>query len=176
MKNLTRQAMADSLRTLLRERPLSRISVRDITEGCHVNRQTFYYHFRDVYDLMFWNRVDKTNLREYTYALFSLFYDNRQMIRNAYDPVNRIQYETLFTEYVYPRVKDYILSHRGERALANEDVDFIASFYTQALSGFLIKWIERGMPDENRVQLDKFCTLVDGGLDHILEKFEASTK
>ena len=78
MKNLTRQAMADSLRTLLRERPLSRISVRDITEGCHVNRQTFYYHFRDVYDLMFWtteqdmityleeNRVDKTNLREYT--------------------------------------------------------------------------------------------------------------
>ena len=102
MKNLTRQAMADSLRTLLRERPLSRISVRDITEGCHVNRQ---------------------------------------MIRNAYDPVNRIQYETLFTEYVYPRVKDYILSHRGERALANEDVDFIASFYTQALSGFLIKWI-----------------------------------
>ena len=150
MRNLTRQAIAESLRRLLRERPLSRISVRDITEGCHVNRQTFYYHFRDVYDLMFWtteqdmityleeNRVDKTNLREYTYALFSLFYDNRQMIRNAYDPVNRIQYETLFTEYVYPRVKDYILSHRGDRALANEDVDFIASFYTQALSGFLI--------------------------------------
>ena len=188
MRNLTRQAMADSLRTLLRERPLSRISVRDITEGCHVNRQTFYYHFRDVYDLMFWmseqdlityleeNRVNRTDLREYTYALFGLFYANRRIIRNAYDPVNRIQYETLFTEYALPRIRDYIQDHRGNHAVIDEDVDFIAAFYTQALSGSLIKWIERGMPDENKAQLDKFCTLVDGGLDHILEKFEASTK
>ena len=149
-----------------------------------MNRQTFYYHFRDIYDLVFWmleqdlmicleeGKISRTNLREYIYALFSLFYANRQIVRNAYDPVNRMQYETLLTEYAYPRIKDYILAHRGDHAVADEDVDFIAAFYTQSLSGSLIKWIEWGMPNENRVQLDKFCTLVDGSLEHILMRFE----
>ena len=52
MPRNTKKALADSLKDLLRTRPLSKVTIADITEGCGINRMTFYYHFRDIYDLV----------------------------------------------------------------------------------------------------------------------------
>ena len=39
---------------MLLEKPLNKITINDITEDCGVNRMTFYYHFKDIYDLVDW--------------------------------------------------------------------------------------------------------------------------
>ncbi len=39
---------------LLAQKPLSKITIADITEDCGMNRMTFYYHFQDIYDLIDW--------------------------------------------------------------------------------------------------------------------------
>ena len=54
MSDITKQALANSLRHLLEKKSLSKITIKDIVEDCGVNRQTFYYHFQDVYDLVDW--------------------------------------------------------------------------------------------------------------------------
>ena len=54
MAQTTKRALAASLMKLLKERSLDNITVKDIVEDCEVNRQTFYYHFQDIYDLLFW--------------------------------------------------------------------------------------------------------------------------
>lgn len=51
MAETTKKALAASLKKFLAEKPLSKVTVTDITEDCEVNRQTFYYHFKDIYDL-----------------------------------------------------------------------------------------------------------------------------
>lgn len=51
MANFTKRAIRDSFVKLLNERPLSQITVKDIVDDCGVNRNTFYYHFRDIPDL-----------------------------------------------------------------------------------------------------------------------------
>mgnify|MGYP000261370630 CR=1 FL=1 len=38
--------------------PLNKITINDITEDCGVNRMTFYYHFKDIYDLVDWIMVE----------------------------------------------------------------------------------------------------------------------
>lgn len=43
---------ADELKELMKRKPLDKISIRELTDGCGVNRQTFYYHFADIYDLV----------------------------------------------------------------------------------------------------------------------------
>ena len=58
MSQITKRALEQSLKNLLREKPLSKITVTDITEDCGVNRMTFYYHFRDIYDLIEWVCVE----------------------------------------------------------------------------------------------------------------------
>lgn len=186
MTNFTKQALANTLKKLLNERPISRITIRDLTEETHVNRQTFYYHFQDIYELGFWTleqdlsafvaqaKVERNDIYANTHLLFRYFQENRRMIRNAYDSVNRIQYESLFREYAYPYILDNLRSREASQYVAEEDLSFIATFYTQALSGFLIRWIEIGMPDENRIPLDKLCKLMDGSVDTNLEKFKQS--
>ena len=53
MSQMTKRALVASLKDLLAEKPLDKITVTDLTEHCGVNRMTFYYHFKDIYDLVF---------------------------------------------------------------------------------------------------------------------------
>ena len=52
--NITKQALAAALKELIAERPFEKISVSDICDRCRMNRKSFYYHFRDKYDLANW--------------------------------------------------------------------------------------------------------------------------
>ena len=54
MSGLTKRMLAQSLIKLLYQEPLSGITVQQIADDCGVNRQTFYYHFQDIYALLEW--------------------------------------------------------------------------------------------------------------------------
>ena len=55
MSQTTKRALEASLKNLLLQKPLDKITVSDITEDCGISRMTFYYHFRDIYDLAEWS-------------------------------------------------------------------------------------------------------------------------
>lgn len=64
-ENRTRRELNGALRALLRQRPLDQLRVRELTEQCGLRRQSFYYHFKDVYDLFAWSvRQERTLLQE----------------------------------------------------------------------------------------------------------------
>ena len=54
MSKITKIAMAQALKKLLILKDLDKITINDISNDCGINRQTFYYHFRDIYDLLEW--------------------------------------------------------------------------------------------------------------------------
>ena len=54
MSEITKRALENALKTLLLKKPLNKITISDVTEECGVNRMTFYYHFKDIYDLVEW--------------------------------------------------------------------------------------------------------------------------
>ena len=54
MPNTTKQALEESLKHMLLKKPLDKITIRDITEDCGISRMAFYYHFKDIYDLVEW--------------------------------------------------------------------------------------------------------------------------
>ena len=58
MPNTTKQALEESLKHMLLKKPLDKITIRDITEDCGINRMTFYYHFQDIYDLVEWACIE----------------------------------------------------------------------------------------------------------------------
>ena len=53
-KKTAKALLAAALKEKMCHKPLDKITVREITEECGVNRQTFYYHFEDIYDLLKW--------------------------------------------------------------------------------------------------------------------------
>lgn len=60
MSEITKHALAQSLKKILAKKPLNKITISDITEDCGINRMTFYYHFKDIYDLAEWTCIDET--------------------------------------------------------------------------------------------------------------------
>ncbi len=54
MANTTKLALEASLKELLRTKPIDRITINDLTEDCGISRMAFYYHFKDIYDLIEW--------------------------------------------------------------------------------------------------------------------------
>ncbi len=183
MSILTKQALAESLRKLLQNKPLNQITIKDITSDCGVNRQTFYYHFQDVYDLLFWTmekgirecfeggEIPLERPMEVVRTIFTFFKENERAVRHAYDPINRIQYETLIKQNIEPMVRLLFLSCERAQELPEDDLSFLVSFYTYSLGGFFIRWIEEGMPDEFHAQLDKFFILMNNSIPLLIDKF-----
>ena len=52
--NGTKNSLASSMKKLMAEKSFAKISITDICDGCGMNRKSFYYHFKDKYDLMNW--------------------------------------------------------------------------------------------------------------------------
>ena len=54
MVNQTKQALEASLKHLLLQKPLDKITISDLTKACGISRMAFYYHFKDKFDLVNW--------------------------------------------------------------------------------------------------------------------------
>ena len=58
MSNTTKQALEASLKKVMLQKPLDKITISDITSDCGISRMAFYYHFKDIYDLVEWSCLE----------------------------------------------------------------------------------------------------------------------
>ena len=56
--NTTKQALEASLKKLLMHKSIDKITINDLTADCGISRMSFYYHFKDIYDLVEWVCVE----------------------------------------------------------------------------------------------------------------------
>ena len=56
MANITKLALEAALKKELLTKPLDKITINDLAEDCGISRMAFYYHFKDIYDLVEWVR------------------------------------------------------------------------------------------------------------------------
>ena len=159
MSQVTKRALEASLKKLLLERPLDKITVTDIAEDCGINRMTFYYHFRDIYDLVEWacqedarrildGKRTYTTWQEGFRRILDGLIDNRPFILNVYRSVRREQVETFLFQVTHGLLMGVVeeLDPRGE--VREEDKAFLADFYKYAFVGLVLDWIRTGMKGE----------------------------
>ena len=188
MAQLTKYALAQSLKKLLRERPLDKITVKDLVDDCGVNRQTFYYHFQDIYDLIAWTlNTDvehilkehgelQNDLKKQLSLAFHYFEMNRQIILNGFDPVNHMQYERIVEEYARVHLRKKLLLVPESAFLSEEEREAIIDIYANGFSGLFLKWIERGMPEEYHVKIEYYFILLEANLEFVIDRFLEAKK
>ena len=112
MSQVTKRALEASLKKLLLEKPLHKITVSDITDDCGINRMTFYYHFKDIYDLVEWSCQEdasralagKKTYETWQQGLLQIFeavQENKPFILNVYRSVSREQVENYLYKLTY---------------------------------------------------------------------------
>lgn len=167
----TKQALADSLKTLLNRKPLNRITVRDITDGCGVSRMTFYYHFRDIFDLLEWMlardsarlhdlQQDSADWEEGLRLIVRNIYNSRVMISNISRRVSREQIE----RFLFSAVQTVIGKNadaKTEGLTIPEGVrGKVVRFYTYGVIGFLMDWVLADMPGDPDAMAAELCRLM----------------
>lgn len=176
----TKKAIAFSLKELLLEKPLSKITINDITDRCDINRQTFYYHFQDITDLVEWiciQDADKAlggnksyaTWQEGFLAIFELMKKDRPFIINIYRSVSIDIINTYLYKLVYPVIYQVVDEKLNNFVVNEDDKVFITNFYKYAFVAIVIEWIKHDMKDDPKIIVNRVSKIVTGTLENALK-------
>ena len=161
--NITKRALATSLKELMAEQPFEKINVAQICERCDMNRKSFYYHFKDKYDLVNWIfdtefiallkdenlDVSHSNYKErwaFIEKICQYFYHNHGFYRKALQIKGQNSFSDHFREYIQPLLADRISALFGQKQLDQ----FTMDFFTDAVICAMERWLltKECMPPE----------------------------
>ena len=178
----TKRALEASLKKLLLQKPLNKITINDITEDCGVNRMTFYYHFKDIYDLVDWIMVEdaakalenKPTFDTWTEAFLDILHqvqENKVLVMNVYRSISREQVEQYLYKLLDPMLREFMERGMQEITVQDDDVQFIVDFYKYALVGMALEWIRKDMKEDPVRMTERLNLLIHGDLQRALNRF-----
>lgn len=182
MSQVTKYAIEASLKKLLLQKPLDKITISDITEDCGISRMTFYYHFKDIYDLVEWICLEESRRAledKKTYdtwqqgflQILEAVRDNKPFILNVYHSVSREQIEMYLYKLTYDLLINVVEEKSQGMSIRPEDKQFIADFYKYAFVGLTLDWVRHDMKEDPQVMIDHLTKLVTGNITTALERY-----
>lgn len=157
MSEITKKAIAEGLKELTKTKKFEKISITDITSFCGLNRQTFYYHFEDKYELVNWIYYQEIFLDLVKGISFQNWDEHLLLLLKAMKRENWFYINTIksqgeyFKEYLFSITKELFLDAieelDNEKKLSEEDKTFFAEFYTYGICGMVLSWVENGMKE-----------------------------
>lgn len=159
--NITKRALATALREIMKETSFDKINVAHICDRCGMNRKSFYYHFRDKYDLVNWIfdtemitlmkdlSDDRWDALE---GVCGYFFDNRDFYRKALQIKGQNSLSEHLRKFLYPLIHNRIEKIIGQDDVPQLCIDFIAD-------GFICS-IERWLLDKNCMSAEEFVSIL----------------
>jgi len=179
---VTKKALAASIKELMMKKSLAKISIEEIVNHCGLNRQTFYYHFKDKYDLVNWiysTEVVAFTAESWTYEQWSngvlevltLLKKNQAFYRNALNASG----QNTFADYLFLVSKEMIMqvldSFCATSSVSLEGKDFMAEFITNGFVGIITKWVKTGMTVSPERLHNQIIHLLDNGIGMLLSHY-----
>lgn len=186
MANYTKQAILDVFKDLLDKEPLDKITVQEIVTECGISRNTFYYHFGDIYALLdalvqediaalLQRRQAGASWAEDMERAIAYILENRRRVTHVYRSTNHEQLERLFRLATEDLLSEYVRSQAHDLTVPEEDIETIVYFYQSAFVGGLLDWMRRGMRDDLGVILRRIHRLTRGTTRRMLENAAGKT-
>ena len=181
MAQHTKNAIRKSFIGLLNERPLDKISIKDIAEKSSVNRNTVYYYYTDIYALVedifvletdeFLKRMRSYDSWQEAFREATAFASaNKRAVYHLFNSSNREILENYYHKVTMAAMTAYVRK-QAEGLEANEvDIAMLAEFYTAALAGLTAEWLRGGMKSDVDVYIDRLGVLLDGNIRLSLQR------
>ena len=185
MAALTKMAIVKAFEELARVKNVDRITVKEITDKCQISRNTFYYHFKDIYDVleeMLNQRVEQmietlelnmqsgNSVQDTRRAGMRYILDNRELFFNLYQSAG-VQEVKKYLDKSSSVLGHYLIDRLSEGMNVSErDKDLIISFYQYAHAGMMAEWLEKGMKDDLEERMNRMDVLFEGDIVMALER------
>lgn len=161
MAKYTKKIIMDTFMNLLEDNSLDKISVKDIVEECEINRNTFYYYYSDIYDLLedvFRTETEKflvgevrediTFFEEYRRAA-DIILNYRKAVIHIYNSRKRDVLHNYLQTVSFELIGRFVRREAKGYDISAQDIEYIIRFYSYAIVGNTMDWIERKMPTVN---------------------------
>lgn len=187
MPNATKAALEESLKRLLLKKPLDKITITDITTDCGISRMAFYYHFKDIYDLVEWSCVEdgtkalqgKKTYDSWTEGLTQIFeavLENKPFIMNVYRNVDRERMERYLYHLTYDLIVGVVQEKSKDLDISGEDKKFIANFYKYGFVGIMLEWIQEGMKADIEELVNKMNLTLHNTVTTSIHNFQKNSE
>ena len=181
MSDLKKQALIASFKKLLETEPFDKITISDITNDCGLSRQTFYYHFRDIFDMIRWiynseslneigGRGGYGTWQDKIRELFDYTLNNKSLILGTFNSKCRNDLVGYYMDVSIRKISD-IVEMKSDGDIAEKDKKFIASVYAYAFVGIMVDWISDGMKESSEEMVDRVYKIVMSNFDRTLAAF-----
>ena len=175
MNNITKNALEESLKKFLLQKPLDKITISDLTTDCGISRMAFYYHFKDIYDLVEWSCIEDASRalqgkktydtwQEGLQQIFEAVLENKPFILNVYRSVKREQVENYLYSLTYQLIEGVVEEQSENLRVTEEQKKFIADFYKYSFVGVMLDWIKRGMKEAPEEIANMVCVTMHGNI------------
>lgn len=151
--DMTKRLMVQSLKKYMAKKPLEKISVREITEDSGVNRQTFYYHFEDIYDMVKWMYQEEAVKlvaehegvllwQDGILQLFRYIEENKAVCLCALNSLGHQHLKRFFYDDIHAAIERTFLSIT-ERVpnIPKDYAGFLIHYYSIALAALIESWL-----------------------------------
>lgn len=184
--DFTKYMIARGLKQLLETRSFTDVSVSDIAHHCNISRNTFYYHFKDKYDVITWifyteitpligDTVSIQNWGSGMRALCHYMQENKSFYINVVKFQGQNSLSDCLMEFYETLVQHMLLNASGDLLLTPQQIKIVSRFYAHGMSGVLLDWIKNGMVKEPDTTVDMLEDLLSGEIFHqILSRQECS--
>ena len=171
----TKQELAAALKEAMAQKPLDKVTISELTSACNIRRQSFYYHFEDIYDLLRWMFENEaiSLLRQQEGALlwkegllqlFRYLKENRAVCLCALRSMGRDHIKRFFETDIYAIIHltiEQLADEIGARSHLDSfvDVEMLTHFYVVALAGIMESWL-LGEIDRTPEELIQFADTI----------------
>ncbi len=185
MARKTEKAIATALKQLLAVKPLSKITISDIANECGINRMTFYYHYRDIYDLI-QHIFDDTLLvsldgsrtvadwQEGVLRLMNAMRAEESFFTGIYNSSAKDRFQAYLRKLIGDLLKEGV-DQVGPMSLTEEEQKFIVDFYNYAFCGIVERWLYYGMKEDPTLIVERMGIIGKGGLKRAIDAFLAAS-
>lgn len=180
--NTTKQALEASLKKLLFQKPLDKITIHDITTDCGISRMAFYYHFKDIYDLVEWacyedakralqGKKTYDTWQEGILQIFEVVFENKPFIMNVYRAISREQIENYLFKLTYGLLRGVVEEKSEGQKIGEAEKEFIADFYKYSFVGIMLDWIKQGMKEDYGEIVKNMVLTLHGNITNSIMNF-----
>ena len=148
-----KETIAMAAKTLLFEKRVKKLTVKDIVEECRITRQTFYYHFEDIPDLLRWSMeqgidhwlkgLDAQAGPEEKLRFFFLTAVNAiPYVRRSQDTNYAAEIRAMLTTQSYAIFDTFARNRHLYAGLSQSQFDLVKRYHCQAIMGILAGWTD----------------------------------
>lgn len=171
MREDMKAVIADTFTEMLDKEDLDKITVTKLIGECHISRQTFYYHFKDIMDVLEWTFRRATEelvqrrlkAEDNIVALkeFAIFIrQNRTRLERLLYSRRWVEIENLLTEAAVAYLAEMVRNKVPEISLSFDELEIMLKFYACGMVGVLMQYMVKPHLDEEKlvIQIEKIIT------------------